>query len=188
MVPKRGNKWCRSADLNRGPTDYEYLALTFCPILRGSISTLFQYVAAIKRFSSYPEHSRNFHARLHRNYTSRLLTANLPSGKDTRESDEARFVQGKLCQRDANNGANDRYNGDGGDGGDDGDGGKIHLRRGTLSALLPRSARQSTLARHDGGIRPHAVYVFFDRSSACQCFSDFGRHGFEVISLGDCFD
>ena len=44
----------------------------------------------------YPEHSRNFHARLHRNYTSRLLTANLPSGQDTRESDEARFVQGKL--------------------------------------------------------------------------------------------
>ena len=119
-----------------------------------------------------------------------VLTANLPSGQDTRESDEARFVQGKLRKWAANNGANDRNSGDCGDGdGDgDGDGGKLHLRRGTLLALLPRSARQSTQARHDGGIRPHAVYVFFDRSSACECFSDFGRHDFEVISLGDCFD
>ena len=85
----------------------------------------------------------------------------------------------------ANSGVNDKNIGDGAG---DGHAGKFRLERRTLLAPLPLSTRRTTQVQHDGGLTPHAVHLLFCRSSARQRLSNFRRHGFKVIRLGEGFD
>ena len=56
-------------DSNHRPADYEYPALTFWVAPQRPISPCFQRVTPTRRCPTILVHSREFHARLHRNYT-----------------------------------------------------------------------------------------------------------------------